>query len=67
MMKAFFRRALLSLVAAFALMGNASAEALHAIRIGVPDQSAGSKPFIEGPVGMAYIRHSLRRCSNLRA
>ncbi|MBV7558615.1 ABC transporter substrate-binding protein [Enterobacter mori] len=59
MMKAFFRRALLSLVAAFALMGNASAEALHAIRIGVPDQSAGSKPFIEGPVGMAYIRHQL--------
>ena len=48
MMKAFFSRALLPLVAAFALMGNASAEALHAIRIGVPDQSAGSKPFIEG-------------------
>ncbi len=59
MMKAFFSRALLPLVAAFALMGNASAEALHAIRIGVPDQSAGSKPFIEGPVGMAYIRHQL--------
>ncbi|WP_232046648.1 MULTISPECIES: ABC transporter substrate-binding protein [Dickeya] len=29
------------------------------IRIGLPDQSAGSKPFIGGPLGLAYIRHTL--------
>ncbi len=31
------------------------------IRIGLPDQSAGSKPFIGGPLGLAYIRHSLEQ------
>ncbi len=40
-------------------MASAQAESLRTIRIGVPDQSAGSKPFIEGPVGMAFIRHQL--------
>lgn len=29
------------------------------IRIGLPDQSAGSKPFIRGPLGLAHIRHQL--------
>jgi sulfonate transport system substrate-binding protein len=29
------------------------------IRIGVPDQSAGSKPFIGGPLGLAHIQHQL--------
>jgi sulfonate transport system substrate-binding protein len=59
MMKAFFSRTLLALVAVIGLAASAQAEALRTIRIGVPDQSAGSKPFIEGPVGMAFIRHQL--------
>ncbi|WP_026042708.1 ABC transporter substrate-binding protein [Pantoea sp. A4] len=37
-----------------------SAEALT-VRIGVPDQSAGNKPFIGGPVGMAFMRHQLEQ------
>lgn len=59
MMKAFFSRTLLALVAVIGLAANAQAETLRTIRIGVPDQSAGSQPFIEGPVGMAFIRHQL--------
>lgn len=59
MMKAFFSRTLLALTAAVGLMASVNAEELRTIRIGVPDQSAGSKPFIAGPVGMAYIRHQL--------
>lgn len=59
MMKAFFSRTLLALVTIIGLLTHVQAEALHTIRIGVPDQSAGSKPFIEGPVGMAFIRHQL--------
>ncbi|WP_049855195.1 ABC transporter substrate-binding protein [Dickeya fangzhongdai] len=47
-----------------AALGN-SARAQEAkpteIRIGLPDQSAGSKPFIGGPLGLAYIRHSLEQ------
>ncbi|STW23261.1 alkanesulfonates-binding protein [Klebsiella variicola] len=59
MMKAFFSRSLMALVAVIGLAVNAQAETLRTIRIGVPDQSAGSQPFIEGPVGMAFIRHQL--------
>lgn len=59
MMKALFRRTLLALTATVGLMTSLHAEELRTIRIGVPDQSAGSQPFIEGPVGMAYIRHQL--------
>ena len=59
MMKAFFSRTVLALVAVIGLAASAQAEALRTIRIGVPDQSAGSKPFIEGPVGMAFIRQQL--------
>ena len=59
MMKAIFTRTALALVAVVTLMASAQAESLRTIRIGVPDQSAGSKPFIEGPVGMAFIRHQL--------
>ena len=59
MMKAFFSRTSLALVAVFGLLASAQAEELRTIRIGVPDQSAGSQPFIEGPLGMAYIRHQL--------
>ncbi len=59
MMKAIFTRTALALVAVVTLIASAQAESLRAIRIGVPDQSAGSKPFIEGPVGMAFIRHQL--------
>ncbi|MDJ1657224.1 alkanesulfonate-binding protein, partial [Raoultella sp. Ech2A] len=59
MMKAFFSRTLVALVAAVGLLAGAQGEELRTIRIGVPDQSAGSKPFIEGPVGMAFIRHQL--------
>lgn len=59
MVKLFFSRTLLALVATLGLIANSPAEQLHTIRIGVPDQSAGSKPFIGGPVGMAFIRHQL--------
>ena len=59
MMKAIFNRTLLALVAVIGLASSVQAETLRTIRIGVPDQSAGSKPFIEGPVGMAFIRHQL--------
>lgn len=59
MMKAIFNRTLLALVAVISLASSVQAETLRTIRIGVPDQSAGSKPFIEGPVGMAFIRHQL--------
>lgn len=59
MMKAIFTRTALALVAVVTLIASAQAESLRTIRIGVPDQSAGSKPFIEGPVGMAFIRHQL--------
>jgi sulfonate transport system substrate-binding protein len=59
MMKAFFSHTLVALVAAVGLLAGAQGEELRTIRIGVPDQSAGSKPFIEGPVGMAFIRHQL--------
>lgn len=59
MMKSLFSRSLLALVAVIGLALNAQADALRTIRIGVPDQSAGSKPFIGGPVGMAFIRHQL--------
>lgn len=59
MMKTLFSRSLLALVAVIGLALNAQADALRTIRIGVPDQSAGSKPFIGGPVGMAFIRHQL--------
>ncbi len=59
MMKAFFSRTVLALVAVIGLAVSVQAETLRTIRIGVPDQSAGSKPFIEGPVGMAFIRHQL--------
>ena len=59
MMKVIFSRALIALTAIVSLMSGGHAEELRAIRIGVPDQSAGSQPFIEGPVGMAYIRHQL--------
>ena len=59
MMKAIFTRTALALVAVVTLMASTQAESLRTIRIGVPDQSAGSKPFIEGPVGMAFIRHQL--------
>ncbi|WP_245929667.1 ABC transporter substrate-binding protein [Brenneria roseae] len=31
------------------------------IRIGLPDQSAGSKPFIRGPLGLAHIRQQLEQ------
>lgn len=31
------------------------------IRIGLPDQSAGSKPFIRGPLGLAHIRQQLEK------
>lgn len=58
-MKVIFSRALIALTAIVSLMSGGHAEELRAIRIGVPDQSAGSQPFIEGPVGMAYIRHQL--------
>ena len=53
----FFRHLAVALLAIF--MVNSQAETLKTIRIGVPDQSAGSKPFIGGPLGMAYIRHQL--------
>ena len=53
MMKAIFTRTALALVAVVTLLASAQAESLRTIRIGVPDQSAGSKPFIAGPVGMA--------------
>nr|VUD30406.1 alkanesulfonates-binding protein [Raoultella sp. NCTC 9187] len=43
MMKAFFSRTLLALVAAVGLLAGAQGEELRTIRIGVPDQSAGSK------------------------
>ncbi|MEB6576287.1 ABC transporter substrate-binding protein [Enterobacter quasiroggenkampii] len=59
MMKAFIHCTLLALTAVIVLTANASADPLRTIRIGVPDQSAGSKPFIGGPLGMAYIRHQL--------
>lgn len=59
MMKAFINRTLLALAAVMVLTANASADPLRTIRIGVPDQSAGSKPFIGGPLGMAYMRHQL--------
>ena len=59
MMKALFRLTILALTATVGLMTSLHAEELRTIRIGVPDQSAGSQPFIEGPVGMAYIRHQL--------
>jgi ABC-type nitrate/sulfonate/bicarbonate transport system substrate-binding protein len=59
MMKAIFTRTALALVAVVTLLASAQAESLRTIRIGVPDQSAGSKPFIAGPVGMAFIRHQL--------
>ncbi len=58
MMKAIFTRTALALVAVVTLMASAQAE-ICALFIGVPDQSAGSKPFVEGPVGMAFIRHQL--------
>ncbi|WP_380181834.1 ABC transporter substrate-binding protein [Kalamiella sp. sgz302252] len=56
MIKIFIIRVVLAL---FAMVSLAQAESLHAIRIGVPDQSAGSQPFIAGPIGMAYMRHQL--------
>lgn len=59
MMKAIFNRTLLVTVTVISLLASAQASDLRTIRIGVPDQSAGSKPFIEGPVGMAFIRHQL--------
>ncbi|MBL0876316.1 ABC transporter substrate-binding protein [Serratia nevei] len=59
MMKALFRCTLLALAAAIGLVASVQADELHTIRIGVPDLSAGSKPFIGGPVGMAFIRHQL--------
>lgn len=31
------------------------------IRIGLPDQSAGSKPFIRGPLGLAHIQKQLEK------
>ncbi|MDX5627625.1 MULTISPECIES: ABC transporter substrate-binding protein [unclassified Brenneria] len=45
------------------LMFSAGAQAAEnqptEIRIGLPDQSAGSKPFIRGPLGLAHIRGQL--------
>lgn len=56
----FFRRLGIALLVIFVVsMASTQAEELKTIRIGVPDQSAGSKPFIGGPLGMAYIRHQL--------
>ncbi len=49
---------------AVAVLGNsarAQEDKPAEIRIGLPDQSAGSKPFIGGPLGLAYIRHSLEQ------
>lgn len=59
MMKAFFIRTAVAMAAVITLVASVQADSLRTIRIGVPDQSAGSKPFIEGPVGMAFIRHQL--------
>ena len=42
MMKALFRRTILALTATVGLMTSLHAEELRTIRIGVPDQSAGS-------------------------
>ncbi|WP_342322477.1 ABC transporter substrate-binding protein [Kosakonia sp. BYX6] len=59
MMKVFFTRAAGALLVLASVLASAQAETLRTIRIGVPDQSAGSKPFIGGPIGMAYMRHQL--------
>lgn len=59
MLKLIFKRLLTGLIAAAALAASVHADALRTIRIGVPDQSAGSQPFIAGPVGMAFMRHQL--------
>ncbi|WFN57710.1 ABC transporter substrate-binding protein [Dickeya lacustris] len=48
------------MLALFMLGGSpAQADKPTEIRIGLPDQSAGTKPFIGGPLGLAYIRHTL--------
>jgi len=53
-----FRQASLLLVLALGITSQASAETDKPteIRIGVPDQSAGSKPFAGGPLGLAHIQ-----------
>lgn len=61
MKKLFLRRAWIIIVAVLGLVTYASADQLHTIRIGVPDQSAGSQSFIGGPVGMAFMRHQLEQ------
>lgn len=64
-----WRRALAAITYTAAILtafgGGGAAQANDAkpaeIRIGLPDQSAGSKPFIGGPLGLAHIRHSLEQ------
>lgn len=56
-MKKFFKP-LLGIVLA-GLLGQAQAADPVTIRIGTPDQGAGSAPFIAGPVGLAHIQKQL--------
>jgi hypothetical protein len=66
MMKAFFSRTLLALVAVIGLAANAQAETLRTIRIGVPDQSAGSQPLLRGRSAWRLSAISWKRCLNRR-
>lgn len=56
-MKKFFKP-LLGIVLA-GLLGQAQAADPVTLRIGAPDQGAGSTPFIAGPVGLAHIQKQL--------
>lgn len=64
MMKVIFSRTLLALVARSSATSSVrGAETPHTIRIGVPDQSAGSKPrFIEGRSAWRLSPSTGRRC-----
>ena len=53
-----FFKPLLGIVLA-GLLGQAQAADPVTIRIGTPDQGAGSAPFIAGPVGLAHIQKQL--------